>query len=73
MKYFIVTLISFILSGCFWQTANNIDLQKAVYFCDGIKNVQQVNIKFVGTESVVCTDGSYANTSEIKLPKENNQ
>lgn len=73
MKYLILILISVTLSGCFWQTANNIDLQKAVYFCGGIENVIGIQIQAVGSEYVECTDGNKTFLSEVKIVKEDKQ
>lgn len=73
MKYLIVILTSLTLSGCFWQTANNVDLQKAVYFCEGLENVDHILINANGDEEVTCIDGSTSYLYKVKIPKENNQ
>jgi hypothetical protein len=73
MKLLIVLLTSTLLSGCFWQTANHSDLQKAAYFCKGIENVEYLSVRFEGTEKVKCLDGTYKHTADIKIITEGNQ
>lgn len=63
----LIITTSFLLSGCFWQTANNIDLKKAAYFCGGLDKVVEVTISVDGTESVLCLDGNKAWLSDVKI------
>jgi hypothetical protein len=73
MKLLIILLTSILLSGCFWQTANHSDLQKAAYFCKGIENVEKIDVRFDSYEVVICLNGKTENTSTIIIPTESGQ
>jgi hypothetical protein len=73
MKLLIILLTTTLLSGCFWQTANHSDLQKAAYFCKGIENVQEIEIKANGNEYVICLNGSKSSLNRVHILKEEQQ
>jgi hypothetical protein len=51
-----------------WQTADNSDLRKAEYFCKGVSNIAEMDIRWDGTEVIHCLDGrsEYAGSVNIK-------
>jgi hypothetical protein len=55
------------LSGCFYQTASHIDIQRAIYFCDGASNIVQVQVWSVGVEVVTCLDGTTTQLSQVAI------
>jgi hypothetical protein len=55
------------LSGCFYQSANNTDLKKAIYFCDGISNIERIKINSTGSEYVKCFSGEADWVDKIKI------
>ncbi len=68
MKHLLILALTLSLTGCFYQSANNTDLRKAEYFCNGVDNVESIDVVFDGKEFVNCLDGSYSLAEEIKLP-----
>jgi len=70
MKLLIILITSTLLSGCFWQTANHSDLQKAAYFCKGIENVESIQINSNGDEKVLCLDGTRSYIHKVAIIKE---
>lgn len=70
MKLLIVLLTSTLLSGCFWQTANHSDLQKAAYFCKGIENVESITVALEGSEKIKCLDGTVEFADNISIYKD---
>jgi hypothetical protein len=53
-----------------WQTANNTDLRKAEYFCSGVENIAEIEIRFNGNEIVWCIDGRSSLISKINIKEE---
>lgn len=53
MKKFIV-LICLVLNGCFYQTVNQWDIERAIKFCGGLENVVLITSAFEGTEQATC-------------------
>jgi hypothetical protein len=68
MKQLLILALTLSLTGCFYQSANNTDLRKAEYFCNGLDNVDTVAVYFSGKEVVVCLDGNESRMWDIKLP-----
>lgn len=66
MKY-LYLFLPFILSGCYQQVANNIDIQKSIDFCKGAQYIDNIKITAFGGEIVTCVDGSQTNTDSYKL------
>lgn len=66
MKFIAVALITFMLSGCFYQSVNQFDISKAISFCGDIENVALINAYFGGREVVECYNGTWASVVDIK-------
>jgi len=72
-KLCIVLTCSLLMSGCFYQSANNTDLKKAIYFCNGISNIERINVRFDGEEYVKCLSGKAEYTVNINIELNENQ
>ena len=44
------------LSGCFYQTTDSFDINRAYTVC-GKENIVEINSDFLGNESVLCRNG----------------
>jgi hypothetical protein len=73
MKHLLILALTLSLSGCFYQSANNTDLKKAVYFCDGINNIERINVHFNGAETVRCLSGKVEYTGNINIELNENE
>lgn len=69
MTKLLIPVICLLLSGCVYQVANNTDLEKAVYVCEGLENIENVTITFTGAEKVTCKGGLELFLHEVKLPR----
>lgn len=59
MKYLI--LISCLsLTGCFYQTVDQFDIQRAKNLCGGIDKIVEIESTFGGKESALCVNGKYS-------------
>ena len=63
MKKLIVVL-SFALSGCFYQSVNFSDIDNAAKFCGGVQDIAELSANFLGGESVICHDRSRTTLKE---------
>lgn len=70
IKLFSIIACSLLMNGCMWQTANNTDLRKAEYFCSGVENISEIDIRFDGGEVVWCIDGRKEFISNINIKEE---
>ncbi len=70
IKLFSIIACSLLMNGCMWQTANNTDLRKAEYFCSGVENIAEIEIRFNGNEIVWCIDGRSSLISKINIKEE---
>jgi hypothetical protein len=73
MKLCIALICCLALSGCFYQSANNTDLKKAIYFCDGISNVETIAVRFDTAETVKCLDGKVEYLDKINIELNENE
>ncbi len=69
MKYLVVFMCSVMMTGCFYQSVNISDLNKAVHYCNGLDNIMQIDSWITGGERIFCIDGSSKGTNDIKLRK----
>ena len=53
MKYLIL-IGCLSLSGCFYQTVNQFDIQRASKACGGVEKIVQIAAAFDGQEKVLC-------------------
>lgn len=54
MKLLAIILMAFSLSGCFYQTTNQYDLQDAIKICGTLENIASISSDFSSEESVTC-------------------
>ena len=52
IKNLVVILGCVSLSGCFYQTANQMDIKKAVRFCGSVEEVYEISVRFDGSEKI---------------------
>ena len=69
MSLLILPVMCLVLSGCVYQSASQVDIEKAVYACGSIDNIEYISIQFTGNEGVMCNDGTYLFLAEVKLPR----
>ena len=53
MKY-LSLLSALLLAGCFYQTVNQFDIQRASKVCGGVEKIVQISAAFNGQEKVLC-------------------
>ena len=56
-----------LLTGCY-QVANTTDLEKAIYFCKGADNIEELLIHSFGHERVKCKNTEVTFLDNVKLP-----
>lgn len=59
MKTIAVITATLLLSGCFYQTVNQHDIQRAIVACGSLENIVEIYAEFIGDESVTCSNGFY--------------
>ena len=69
MTKLLLPIICLLLSGCIYQVANNTDLEKAIYVCGDLENIDNITITFAGNEKVICKDGLGLFLDNVKLPR----
>ena len=57
MKYIVLLPLILGLSGCY-QTVNDWDIEEAQQVCSNHGGVHAITASFLGTESVICRDGT---------------
>lgn len=60
MKYLsilTVLLVVLLLTGCFYQTVNQFDIQRASKACGGVEKIVGISATFIGDESALCKNG----------------
>jgi hypothetical protein len=55
MRYIMLPLV-LALSGCFYQTVNNNDIQTAIKVCGSLDNIVEISSHVTGQENVECID-----------------
>ena len=53
MKSFVL-IMCLSLTGCFYQTVNQFDIQRASKVCGGVEKIVQISAAFDGQEKVLC-------------------
>lgn len=69
MKLLAVIASSLALSGCAWQQADRSDIEKAIHFCGGLQNIDELSIWALSSGSVLCLDGTYERLHVISIPR----
>lgn len=54
MKY--TLLLTLVLTGCFYQTTNQSDIQTAIKACGSLEQVAEIRADALGKELVQCTN-----------------
>jgi len=67
MKALIVVAVSCMLTGCFYQSVHNEDIENAAIICLGIENVREINVFFIGMEGVICKNMNRTVINEYSL------
>ena len=49
------------LTGCFYQTVNQFDIERASKACGGVEKVVDIRADFFGDERVLCKNGKKNN------------
>lgn len=70
MKTLSIITLSFLLSGCFYQTVNQHDLYRAVHFCQGVEKIAEIEVLALGAEFITCRNGQLVRASNIKVEEE---
>ena len=69
MKKLVIIFAVISLSGCMYQSVNNIDLRKALHACNGVENIEHITSRFDGSELVKCTNRQQSELlSDVVLP-----
>jgi hypothetical protein len=67
LKLLPIVACTLLLQGCFYQTVNQWDLQRATYFCGSVEAVVEVQSTFLGDEFITCINGNRVEASEVKI------
>lgn len=60
-RLILVVAMTVALSGCFYQTVNQYDIERAVKICGSIENIVDITSRMDGLESVICHNGEKHN------------
>lgn len=66
-KLLLVILLSFGLTGCLYQTADTIDIERAIYFCGKPENIAYITLFAAGKENIECKDGRSISGHSVKI------
>ena len=50
----LVLVMCLSLTGCFYQTVNQFDIERASKVCGGVEKIVQISAAFDGREKVLC-------------------
>lgn len=53
------------LTGCFYQTVNQFDIQRARSFCGGADKIVEIESTFLGGEAALCTNGKHGSLLDV--------
>ena len=65
-KLALILASSLFLSGCFYQTVNQYDINRAIALCGSVANIQQIDSYSLGHEGATCYSGEQASLDRIK-------
>ena len=57
----LVFIMCLSLTGCFYQTVNQFDIERASKACGGVEKVVDISADFFGDEFVLCKNGKKYN------------
>ena len=67
MSKFIIAIIACVsLSGCFYQTVNQYDINRAIALCGSVANIHQIYAYSLGSEDATCYSGEQGGLGGIK-------
>ena len=58
MKLIAIMILPAMLTGCFFQTVNQYDINDAIKVCGGIEEVAEITAYGTGVEGFTCFDGN---------------
>ena len=53
----LVFVMCFPMTGCFYQTVNQFDIERASKVCGGVEKIVEISSSFVGDEVALCKNG----------------
>jgi hypothetical protein len=67
MSKFIIAIIACVsLSGCFYQTVNQYDINRAIALCGSVANIHQIDSYYLGRVDATCYSGEQVSLDGIK-------
>jgi uncharacterized membrane protein YjjB (DUF3815 family) len=67
MSKFIIAIIACVsLSGCFYQTVNQYDINRAIALCGSVANIHQIDSYYLGRVDATCYSGEQVSLGGIK-------
>ena len=67
MSKFIIAIIACVsLSGCFYQTVNQYDINRAIALCGSVANIHQIDSHYMGRVDATCYSGEQGSLGRIK-------
>ena len=67
MSKFIIAIIACVsLSGCFYQTVNQYDINRAIALCGSVANIHQIDSYFLGRVDATCYSGEQDSLGGIR-------
>ena len=67
MSKFIIAIIACVsLSGCFYQTVNQYDINRAIALCGSVANIHQIDSYSLGRVDATCYSGEQVSLDGIK-------
>ena len=67
MSKFVIAIIACVsLSGCFYQTVNQYDINRAIALCGSVANIHQIGSYFLGRVDATCYSGEQVSLDGIK-------
>ena len=67
MSKFIIAIIACVsLSGCFYQTVNQYDINRAIALCGSVANIHQIDSYYLGRVDATCYSGEQDSLGGIR-------
>lgn len=55
------------LSGCFYQSVNNVDIRKAIKYCGSLENIVEIQAHLDGREYAFCDNTARTSLDDVLL------
>lgn len=62
-----VLVLAIPLSGCFYQSVNNVDIRKAIKYCGSLENIVEIQSHAHGREWAFCDNRARSDLDDILL------